>query len=69
MQAIIRLESSGLTVPQIAKAAGVEPPAVRRWKRGETSPNAAARERLVSLAITRGVALMWSDFTREPKAA
>jgi transcriptional regulator with XRE-family HTH domain len=68
MQAITRLETSGLTVPQIAREAGVDAPAVRRWKRGETSPNPAARERLVALALTRGVALMWTDFTREPKA-
>jgi len=68
MEAITRLETSGLTVAQIASHAGVDAPAVRRWKRGETSPNPAARERLVTLALTRGVALMWTDFARKPQA-
>lgn len=69
MEAIRRLERAGLTIADICAVAKVGPPAIRRWKRGETSPSASVRELLIQLAEAKGVLLLGSDFTREPAKA
>jgi transcriptional regulator with XRE-family HTH domain len=64
MKAISRLEISGLTLPQIAKGAGVGQHAVRRWKRGECTPSEPKRRQLTEFANGRGVLLLASDFNK-----
>lgn len=63
MEAITRLEKSGVALPQIAAAAGVSPAAVRRWKRHECAPNGTTRSRLVEFAAQRGIVLLATDFS------
>lgn len=71
MEAITRLEKSGLSVSEIATAVHVGQAAVRRWKRKECAPNSATRARLVQLAASRGLLLLAADFnvSTEAKAA
>lgn len=62
MEAISRLEKSGLSVTEIAAAAQVGPAAVRRWKRNECAPNTVTRRKLTDLASARGLLLLATDF-------
>lgn len=65
MRAIQRLKQSGMTRSQIAKAIGCTRHAVRFWETGERSPSHKYRERLIELALERGLLLLASDFSKE----
>lgn len=62
MEAITRLEKSGMSISEIAAAACVGPHAVRRWKRHECAPTSTTRKRLTTLAESRGLVLLATDF-------
>ena len=66
MEAITRLEKSGMTVSAIATATGIGPAAIRRWKRGEATPVGDNRQLITALAESRGLVLFAADFNKQP---
>jgi DNA-binding transcriptional regulator YiaG len=63
MKAIEKLRAAGFTRSQIAAALGVSRHAVRYWETGERSPNHDNREKLMTMAESRGILLLGSDFS------
>lgn len=62
MQAITRLEKSGLTTAQIATAIHTTTHAVRYYRSMQRFPNRHVYTALVHLAESRGITLLASDF-------
>lgn len=63
MRAIQRLKKSGLSRGEIARAIGATRQAVGFWERGKRSPSHDSREKLIELALSRGITLLASDFS------
>jgi transcriptional regulator with XRE-family HTH domain len=63
MRAINKLKKSGLSRGDIARAIGVTRQAVGFWDRGLRSPEPDSRDKLIELALSRGILLLASDFS------
>lgn len=62
MNAIIRLEKAGLSIPEIASALEVTEHSVRNYRTGRRFPKSAHYRRLIELGEERGLLFTADDF-------
>jgi len=63
MKAIQKLRAAGFTRAQIASHIGITRHAVRYWESGERAPNHDNRDKIMTLAESKGILLLGSDFS------